>query len=153
MDYFKDRLPLESVFRLILPKSMFNPLIQATSSEIAGFFEMAAERAFLPCQHRHPHSCFLEAFRKGFDVAYRTSKFYALIHLIPFVIFKVRKGKVDRQSLWKLVKGILHSLAFISGFSTVAILGLCFGPNILKYFTPAWCKLFSGLAACCIFFE
>ena len=150
---FPNKVPFESLLRLLTPSSMWHPQRPLPAEEKMEMLAQAIERVSVQCDTRHPHSHLLEAWRKTADVTLRSVKMYALVHLVPFLVFKKRKDKYTVKNLKKLIKNILRSLLFIAGFACIGELCLCYMPSKLKHFSPNWCFFGSGLSASSVFFE
>ena len=70
------------------------------------------------CMDIHPDtSCFYEFLTKIALVSKKSAKFYLILHLIPFIIFRAKKIK-DKQKLkeaiWKFAKTYFGSLMFMA---------------------------------------
>lgn len=53
--------------------------------------DSAMEGGFVHCKHIHKHSCNYNAFLKLCLVARDCSKFYAMVHLVPVLVFKTSR--------------------------------------------------------------
>jgi hypothetical protein len=57
----------------------------------------------------------VESFRKAENIGRKGFKVYALVHIVPFILFKRKKWKKNKvKETLKLIKGIARSMTFIS---------------------------------------
>ena len=148
-------MPFEGVLKKILPSSWFWNKTLPTNELKDMMIQDAASGKGIHldnCQHFHDHACELQMYSKGLRVMIRTSKIYALAHIIPFLLFKRGKDKWTLKSLKKLIIGIARSLIFIGIFG---VFGRGYWCNALKWdiCTPAWCRLFGAISASGILVE
>ena len=80
----------------------------------------------MPCKYMHPGTCEWDAVLRFFKIFFNASKFYAPIHMIPVLIFKMKKLKTEP---WKVIKGYLKnvykSCMFLATYMTILKYGMC----------------------------
>ena len=81
------------------------------------------------CQH-HLHKgylCETYALSRMLDVLYNSSKFYGAIHLLPVLIFKLKKIRKEPFKVLKgYVKNVARSCLFLSTYMSLLVYGMCF---------------------------
>lgn len=85
----------------------------------------------ITCADLHEHtSCLREFLRKYENVLKNNWSFYLVLHVLPFLLFKLRKMKNKSREerlrmLWALVKGYGGSIMFMGTFVAVLKMLCC----------------------------
>lgn len=107
-------------------------------------FEQVVNGKFIPCTYIHEGSCLHCALEKFIVVFKIASKFYLPIHLIPLVIFKLKKLKTEPLNVIKsFLKNMLKSIMFMSSYIAVFRYGLCFFKNS-RHVVDRWTPIMAG---------
>ena len=90
----------------------------------------------MPCKYMHSHHCLTWGIIRTFErLLDKSVRVYALVHLIPLVVYK-RKRKLLRKEPWKVLrktfKSYLKSLIFMTVVTTVAQVVCCNVKNFEK---------------------
>ncbi|CAI2380172.1 unnamed protein product [Moneuplotes crassus] len=96
------------------------------------FITHAFKGGNIPCRLMHDHTCEYDAILRFIKIFKAAFKFYAPIHLIPVIIFKLKRIK---KQPWKVIKGYLknvfQSCMFLSVYMTILKYGMCIFRNLL----------------------
>ena len=82
----------------INPLSVFSPEV----------LQQAFKGGELSCKHMHNHTCEYDACLRFFKIFWNAFKFYAPIHAIPVIIFKLKRMKTQPG---KVLKGWLKNVS------------------------------------------
>jgi hypothetical protein len=92
-------------------------------------FEAACDTGFLDCKDLHDGSCEGSGARRFLKVMRGTYKYYIPFHLIPLLLFKMKRlKKAPRETILKALWFYVRSILFMASFNAV-----------LKYF-QCWMK-------------
>mmetsp|Transcript_12183 Transcript_12183/g.13895 ORF Transcript_12183/g.13895 Transcript_12183/m.13895 type:complete len:201 (-) Transcript_12183:56-658(-) len=92
---------------------------------------------FFHCKYIHDNTCEYDAFVRFFGVIKNSMKFYIPIHLIPVIIFKLKKmRKEPLKVLYGFVKNVTRSCLFLATYMTLLKYGLCFFKNLIGVNRP-----------------
>lgn len=94
--------------------------------------------AHIPCRHLHPGTTWeWETIKRFFILLKNSSKFYGVIHLLPVILFKLKKLSKDP---WKVIKSYLYGLfwswMFLTTYMTLLKYGSCFFKNLFHNNRP-----------------
>ena len=79
----------------------------------------------------HDHTCEWDAFQRFFIVFKNSLKFYVPIHLIPVIIFKLKRLKKEpMRVIYGFLKNVFRSCMFLATYMTILKYGLCFFKNL-----------------------
>jgi hypothetical protein len=102
---------------------------------------------WFPCSQNHNHVCHVEVIRKVEETFRNAWIVYAVVHVVPFLIFKRKQIKKcfaerDFKGLAKLFfgvfQGFLRSMSFIGLYTFFAMWTWCYGKNFFQGLT---CKV------------
>jgi len=111
---------------------------------------------WIDCSIYHPgHTCLEEAGKRWLKVAKNTYRYYLPIHLIPFLLFKLKHLKKNPKAT--ISKALLHyvkSICFMSTYIAILKYTLCAAKNVrgridefnatTGAFLAAWSVLFES---------
>mmetsp|Transcript_19489 Transcript_19489/g.21798 ORF Transcript_19489/g.21798 Transcript_19489/m.21798 type:complete len:189 (-) Transcript_19489:49-615(-) len=86
------------------------------------------------CQHdlHKGYLCETYALKRAFDVMVNASKFYGTIHLLPVIIFKLKKIKTEPFKVLKgYLKNVSRSCLFLATYMGLLIYGICFWRRLI----------------------
>lgn len=90
----------------------------------------------ITCEHVHPDtSCFYETYYKCTRSIARGFKFYLVLHLVPFLLFKLKKikdPKKFKEEFVSLIRKYIGSLCFMGALVGGIKTFLCFSNKISK---------------------
>lgn len=96
---------------------------------------MADNTIWFGCDISHDHICHVEVIRKVEQVFRNTWKVYAIVHVVPVILFKSKMivGMVKKkqwkeifQILTKTLKGFFKSMSFLSLYTLFAMFTWCY---------------------------
>ena len=97
----------------------------------------AFKGGFFHCKDLHSHTCEFDAIQRFFIVFKNSLKFYGPIHLIPILIFKLKKMKTEPLKVIKgYLKNVSKSCMFLATYMTLLKYGLCLFKNIMGQNRP-----------------
>ena len=86
---------------------------------------------FFHCKDLHEHTWEWDAFKRFFIVFKNSLKFYVPIHLIPVIIFKLKRLKKEPgRVIYGFLKNVFRSCMFLATYMTILKYGLCLFKNI-----------------------
>jgi len=96
------------------------------------WYEKIIQERWLDCKDFHSnHTCLEEAVERWFKVAASTYKYYIPIHLIPFLLFKLKHLKKDpTKTITKATISYVKSICFMSTYIAILKYTLCKAKNI-----------------------
>ena len=86
---------------------------------------------FFHCKYLHEHTCEWDAIKRFFIVFRNSLKFYVPIHLIPVIIFKLKRiRKEPKKVIFGFLKNVFRSCMFLATYMTILKYGICFFKNL-----------------------
>lgn len=138
-----------SVLKKLLPsKYFFSKTPLSESARLAIIEQNSRDHTiWFDCSLSHNHICHIEVIRKIEEVLRNVWKVYAIVHVVPFLLFKRKElskyiksndWKSVLGQLWRLAKGFSKSMSFIGMYTFFAMCNWCYTKN---YFRGLSCKL------------
>jgi len=116
--------------------------------------EKAFDTGFLDCKDLHDHSCFFSTCQRFVTVARGTYKYYIPFHLIPFLLFKLKRlRKQPKETIIRALIYYIRSILFMAGFNAVLKYFQCFCKNQVGRYTIVGPSLGAFFSAWTCFLE
>ena len=137
-----------SLLKKVLPERFFFAKTPLSPAERQAIVEqnLKDHTIWFDCRLSHNHICHVEVLRKIEEVLRNVWKVYAIVHFVPFILFKRKEiakaikekdwGKVF-GSFWRLIKGFSKSMSFIGMYTFFAMCNWCYTKN---YFRGLTCR-------------
>jgi len=118
-------------------------------------FEQIVRDQWIDCKVFHPGtSCEMEAIKRWFKVFRATYKYYIPIHLIPFLLFKLKQvRKEPKKTISRAFLQYIKSICFMASYIAILKYTLCAAKNIRHKVDEFNGTLGAFLAAWSVFFE
>lgn len=137
------------ILKKFMPSDWFfiNPQLTQEQRELIIETNKKNHSIFFDCKLNHNHVCHIEVIRKVEETARNAWIVYAVVHVVPFLIFKRKQIKAciknkDWKGLCKMFfnvfKGFLRSMSFIGVYTLFAMFTWCYSKN---YFNGLSCNL------------
>ena len=116
---------LERLLRLLTPGAWWYPREEIGPEAFRQLLRQVVSPAGagLACKHLHAHSCAVNTVLRGFRMLLRVYKTYALIHLVPHLLFK--KDRFSPKALRRLAANILRTLVFFQAYASIGMFNYC----------------------------
>ena len=112
-------------------RKMFADTLTITDGMPKDILTSAFKGSFFHWKHLHDHTCEWDAIKRFFMVFTNSLKFYVPIHLIPVIIFKLRKlRKEPKRVIYGFLKNVGRSCMFLATYMTILKYCICLFKNL-----------------------